>query len=135
MNRSGYSDDYDPWQLIMWRGAVASAINGKRGQAFLQEMLAALDAMPEKKLIAEALEDSGAVCAMGAVGVKRGLNMGGIDPYDRETVAATFNIAPALAAEIAWENDENGNYWKNEAPEDRWTRVRKWVVANIKAPP
>lgn len=53
MSRSGYSEDYDGdhWDLIRWRGAVASSIRGKRGQAFLREALAALDAMPEKKLI------------------------------------------------------------------------------------
>jgi hypothetical protein len=37
MSRSGYSDDYgddEPWQLIMWRGAVASAFRGRRGQPF-----------------------------------------------------------------------------------------------------
>jgi hypothetical protein len=46
MSRSGYSDDHSEWDLIRWRGAVASAIRGKRGQAFLRELLVALDAMP-----------------------------------------------------------------------------------------
>lgn len=32
MSRCGYSDDYDQWALIRWRGAVESAIRGKRGQ-------------------------------------------------------------------------------------------------------
>lgn len=44
MSRSGYNDDCDGWALIRWRGAVNSAINGKRGQAFLRELVAALDA-------------------------------------------------------------------------------------------
>ena len=53
MSRSGYSDDCDnAWSLIRWRGAVASAIRGKRGQEFLYEMLHALAALPERKLIA-----------------------------------------------------------------------------------
>ena len=48
MSRSGYSDDIDDnWAHIMWRGRVASSIRGKRGQAMLRELLAALDAMPE----------------------------------------------------------------------------------------
>ena len=68
MSRSGYSDECDGWDLIRWRGAVASAIRGQRGQAFLREMLSALDAMPEKRLISEELERDGEVCAMGAVG-------------------------------------------------------------------
>ena len=44
MSRSGYIDDMDDrWAAIMWRGAVKSAIKGKRGKAFFKEMLAALD--------------------------------------------------------------------------------------------
>jgi len=34
MSRSGYVDngDIEQWDLIRWRGAVASAIRGKRGE-------------------------------------------------------------------------------------------------------
>ncbi len=59
MSRSGYSDDLDQGDLNRWRGAVASAIRGKRGQSFLRELLASLDAMPRKELISEAMEASG----------------------------------------------------------------------------
>ena len=53
MSRSGYSYDIeDNWSLIKCRGAVASAIRGKRGQALLRAMLVALDELPEKRLIA-----------------------------------------------------------------------------------
>jgi hypothetical protein len=50
MGRAGYSEDCDGWALIRWRGAVTSAIRGKRGQAFLREMLDALDALPVKRI-------------------------------------------------------------------------------------
>lgn len=74
MSRSGYSHDIDQWDLIRWRGAVAAAIRGKRGQAFLLEMWKAITALPEPKLIAnELVEKDGAVCAMGAVGKQRGI--------------------------------------------------------------
>ena len=64
MSRSGYSDDCSGRELNLWRGAVESAIRGKRGQAFLREMLVALDAMPEKRLIAgELVTPTGEVCA------------------------------------------------------------------------
>lgn len=45
MSRSGYCDDgdYGQWEMIMWRGAVTSAFRGKRGQAFLKEMLDSRD--------------------------------------------------------------------------------------------
>ena len=45
MSRSGYSDDCDTWPLICWRGAVASALRGRRGQQFLIELRDALDAI------------------------------------------------------------------------------------------
>ena len=59
MSRSGYSDDEgEPGQFAMWSGQVASAIRGKRGQAFLREMAEAMDAMPDKRLIAHDLRQS-----------------------------------------------------------------------------
>lgn len=131
MSRSDYSDDCDQWELIMWRGAVASAIRGRRGQAFLKEMLAALDALPEKKLIDGALECNGAVCAIGAVGAARKVNMTGLDPENAGQVAQTFGIARALACEIVFENDEGAGYWNNETPERRFERMRNWVAKQI----
>jgi hypothetical protein len=67
MSRSGYSDDFDFDNLALgrWRAQVASAIRGARGQAFLCELVVALDALPEKKLIAHDLESNGNVCAIG----------------------------------------------------------------------
>lgn len=129
MSRSGYSEDCEGWQLIRWRGAVKSAIRGKRGQAFLKEALAAMDALPAHKLIDKELEQDGAVCALGAVGRARGVNMADVDPYDRETVAALFNIPHALACEIFWVNDDEGPH--REPPEARFARVRRWVESLI----
>ncbi|ANI14445.1 hypothetical protein A9C11_10825 [Pseudomonas citronellolis] len=140
MSRSGYCDDLDNWSLICWRGAVNSAIKGRRGQAFLIELRDALDAMPDKRLIAEELEADGQYCALGVLGAKRGIDMKDIDPDCRESVAAAFGIAPAMAAEIVFENDEypggfygsNGE-WSRETPEHRWQRMRNWVEENIHA--
>lgn len=135
MSRSGYSDDCEQWEFICWRGAVASAIRGKRGQAFLKEMLAALDAMPEKCLIAHELEAKGGVCAIGAVGAERGVDMSKLDPEDREGVSDAFGISPALAAEIVYENDD-GVYWsEKETPEARFARMRAWVSKHIALAP
>ena len=132
MSRSGYVEDWDDnWQIIMGRGAVASAIKGKRGQALLREMLAALDAMPEKRLIAAKLEKDGCVCALGAVGKARGVSMSGVDPEDKYAVADLFGVAPALAAEIVYENDEGAFY--TETPEARFQRMRRWVEGQIRS--
>jgi hypothetical protein len=135
MSRSGYSEDCDNlWSLIRWRGAVASAIRGKRGQAFLREMLAALDAMPEKRLIAEELEVRGEVCALGAVGKARRLDMSKIDPENRMQVSVAFGIPEALAAEIMYENDDYPGYYE-KTPEQRFQGVRAWVALQLKSAP
>jgi len=137
VSRSGYHDDLDPWDLIRWRGAVVSAIRGERGQSFLREMLAALDAIPDKRLIAHELvvkdgvqPDTNGCCALGAVALCRNLDVTDVDPEDGETVAHVFGIAKAMAREVLYENDEGGRY--NETPEQRWTRMRAWVVAQIR---
>lgn len=129
MSRSGYTDDCDYGvQWINWRGAVKSAIRGKRGQAFLYEMLHAMAALPERKLIAHDLERDGCVCVIGAVGKARGMDMAGIDPEDYHTIAGTFGIAEALAQEIVYLNDEA---YHRESDEDRFERMRKWIESQI----
>jgi hypothetical protein len=145
MSRSGYSDDYGGGALNLWRANVDRAIAGKRGQAFLREMAAALDAMPVKELVAEDIvRDSEHVCAMGAVALARKLDVSEIDESDPETVAATFGIARVLACEIAYENDEyrplhqrsEDGSWKrppDETTSERWQRMRRWVDANLRA--
>lgn len=134
MSRSGYVDDLDNWDLIKWRGQVASAIRGKRGQALLRDLVTALDAMPEKTLVAEALEtEDGDVCALGAAGKVRGLQLSELDPEDYGSVASAFDIAPQLAQEIAFQNDDGGP-WK-ETPEQRWQRMRDWAVKHLTLAP
>lgn len=172
MSRSGYTDDCeDNWSLICWRGAVASSIRGKRGQAFLKELLAALDAMSDKRLIREHLQIDGwqpkwddcqqlivgadelvaqdgtvsamgDVCALGALGRVRGLDMDDLDPEDIEYVANAFGIPRALACEIVYMNDEMlDREWVHEkreyravTPEERWHRMRTWVANLIRTP-
>lgn len=134
MSRSGYSEDCDGWKLIRWRGAVASAIRGRRGQAFLRELVAALDALPAPRLIAEALrQEDGEVCAIGAVGLSRGIDLQGFDPEDYAAIARGINLSSALTQEIEWINDDAGS--SRETPEDRFTRVRAWAVAQLKERP
>lgn len=128
MSRSGYSDDGE--YISLWRGTVASAIRGKRGQALLREMLDAMDALPEKRLVSFALEAEGQYCALGTVGAKRGVDMGKLDPEDYDGVAAAFGIASPLAQEIFWINDEAE--WRPETPEQRFDRVRRWIVKNLR---
>lgn len=134
MSRSGYTDDCgdgEEWRIHLYRGAVDRAIAGKRGQAFLREMATALDAMPDKQLIADALVTTeGDVCAIGAVAVARKVDVSDLDIEAPEDVAERFGIARSLAAEIVYENDECG--LDKETPAQRWTRMRRWVERQLR---
>ena len=143
MSRSGYIDDDWSPELALYRGRVSNVMRSKRGRAFLQEMAAAMDAMPEKRLIAGdfVVPDTGlpfalkrgGVCAMGAVAVARGIKEAAdIDPYNIEGVAAMMDISDYVAREVAYENDE---YWQPETPEQRWLRMRKWIDGWLAAEP
>ena len=131
MSRSGYSEDLEPWDLIRWRGQVASAIRGQRGQQCLREMLGALDAMPIKRLIPEELETAdGEVCALGALGKARGIDMSSLDPEDYDAVAEVFRIPHQLAREIVYVNDD-GYYG---SPEARFIAMRFWIIRHLNSP-
>ena len=166
MSRSNYTEDdgENNWGFICYRGAVASAIKGKRGQALLQDLAKALDAMPVKRLISDELEVAGEFCTLGVLGRARGIDMAEIDPTESCVIAKTFDIAEALAREIVFENDdrigshrwieieicgpmrpwypERGGHHKSvlvELPADevaakRWVHMRKWVADNTVVP-
>lgn len=138
MSRSGYTDDGENY--AMWRGMVASATRGKRGQAFFRALLAALDAMPQKALITHALETpTGEVCAIGALGKARGIDMTDVDSDEPSEVAPLFDIAECLAQEVVYMNDEyfDFHYPDNRTrtaytPEERWQKMREWVAKQIR---
>ena len=143
-------DDCEQWSMICWRGQVASAMRGKRGQAFLLEMWKAMQALPAHRLTANELENEydGAVCAIGSVGKARGVDMSKLDPEDYEAIARAFGIPHQLAQEIMYLNDEysSGDYVEAHGPthhgrgiyvfipttpEKRFERMKKWIEANL----
>ena len=132
MGRHGYQDDYDcdydQWTWIKWRGQVASATRGQRGQRLFHDLLAALDAMPVKRLIADEFWN-GEVCALGALAERRGLDPISVDTENYDQLAASFDVARQLVQEVEYLNDEGG--WC-ETPEQRWTRMRAWVASQLK---
>lgn len=127
MSRSGYTDDCEHVEL--WRANVRRSLGGRRGQAFLCDMATALDAMPVKRLVTgDIVNEDGECCAIGSVALARKMDVATIDESDPDEVAAAFGVARAMVQEIAYENDERelGGY-QPETPEQRWTRMRKWV--------
>lgn len=132
MSRSGYSDDCE--HLELYRGNVDRATRGKRGQAFYRDLLAALDAMPVKALTRGVLEEQGAVCALGALRQAKGVELAPVKDSDWDELGKAFNVAPMLAQEVMYENDDHWHL-RNEAPEARWERMRAWVAAQIRPEP
>lgn len=164
MSRSGYVDD-DDGALNLWRGAVNRALKGKRGQALLRELVMALDAMEDKRLYPGSFATAeGQFCTFGVLGARRGTKMddlGDEDDCDPELVALRFGVAPAMAAEIMFLNDEHlvgthkwidveicgpmrhhrpdwGNHirrvqvYNDEHPKKRWEAMREWAVSKLK---
>lgn len=135
MSRSGYSDDCESEIPIeLYRQAVHRATTGYRGQHLLCKLRDALDAMPVKRLIAGNIKDSrGEVCALGALdpnAPKYDEDWSDYDEHPRK-LAKHFGIAPALASEIVYMNDEAFLWRGDETPEARWTRMRAWVQGQI----
>ena len=134
MNRSGYTDDNEENTWGLWRGAVISALRGKRGRAFLEDLIKALDVLPAHRLIVEELQAGGEVCAIGSVGLMRGIDMSKMEPYAHEEIGKALNIPPCLVQEIEYLNDEGDGYYSTRTPEERWVRMRAWAVRKLEDP-
>lgn len=133
MSRSGYSEDGDYAGANLWENIVNRSIKGKRGQTFLRELATALDEMPNKRLITdELISETGEVCAIGAVCKARGLDVNAVDADCRYDVGKLVDIAPTMAAEIEYQNDE---VRCSNTPEQRWTRMREWVAERLRETP
>jgi hypothetical protein len=168
MSRSGYTDDNDdPLAHGRWRQAVKRALHGQRGQALLRELVQALDAMDDKRLYPGSFATpEGEFCTLGVLGTKRGTKMDDLgDDHECDTaqVGQRFGIAPAMAAEIMYMNDEYAvEVWKwvdvefcgpvrshhpdwgrhtrtvrvhnDNHPQERWQCMRAWAVENLNPP-
>lgn len=169
MSRHGYTDDWDGEHSVLahgrWQAQLQSAIRGKRGQAFLRALVEALDAMPVKSLAPNSLETKeGAVCALGCLARHRGIDVKTFEfgePYsedpdegaewsdsDWQALATMFDIAPQLAREVMYANDEcsprlttpagylafGQDYAQGplEHPDfARWRTMRRWAAKRI----
>jgi hypothetical protein len=129
MSRSGYSYELDVLDLGRYRGRVASAVRGQRGQRLLKDTLAALEAMPHKRLISDELRDDGEVCTLGAVMVLRGLEPEKFDPEEHDVLGGALDVSECLVREIEYLNDEEAP----SDPEKRWAYMRRKIESLIKS--
>lgn len=136
-------EDFEPWMAGQQAGALRAAVRGRRGQAFLRELIDALDALPSQELAAGALEDpeTGCCCAFGAVARARawGQEEIGFDPMDGDIwrpecrLAEAFDVAETLAWQVIAENEaldsSNDRTWRRR----RWRHVRNWAASEIES--
>jgi hypothetical protein len=131
--------DAEPWMEGQQAGALRSAIRGNRGQQFLRDLVAGLDALPEQKLSAGALEneETGCCCAFGAVRRYRGTDAVPLyfDPREEDLdpshFAEPFNVATALAWEVVEANEGWSASNCEAAMRQRWSRVRAWAARQL----
>ncbi len=117
-------------------GIMSPTIGIGRLDELLRDLIAALDAMPDKRLIPHDLikrneVDKAEFCTLGAIGHAKGIDMTDIDPYDHETLSEKLNIATQLVQEIEFLNDETCD----SQPEKRWEQMRGWAVRRLKPAP
>jgi hypothetical protein len=89
MSRIIYNEDEDfPGQGELWQANVERSLRGRAGQRALRELLEALEALPDKRLIEGHLVKDGEVCTLGALVVEK-KSLG----RRREEVLEEFNAA------------------------------------------
>jgi hypothetical protein len=137
------------------------AVAGKKGQAFLRELEAALLALQEKKLFVGALADAkeepgqtypltyrpvatGGVCALGAVAVARAVSEGKDRMTMLQKLAETYDPSEegwVLSKEaahllkithpLAWRVIYENDECGARTPEERYEKVLDWVRSKI----
>jgi hypothetical protein len=122
----------------LWIGQKLRAINGKRGQALLREVEAALLALPEHRLIEGAMCRDGEVCVLGALAADRERRDGQSfsealatveacfpnDNYPPDDVSDALGITRTLGWLLMEQNDEAAATF---TPEQRWDWLFAWV--------
>lgn len=101
------------------------------GQKFMRELITALDALPEKRLITDLLSDGSDCCALGAVGRLRGVTrdemykIGDDGRRARDLLCITRELADSVTAE----NDYFGEL--GTTPRERWQHMRAWAESQL----
>jgi len=119
----------------LWVGSAKKAIGGKKGQAFLKELRQAILNLPKRELFKDRFNKEGGVCALGALGLKRNMDMCELDsqiendePVETKFIAHKFGITPTLAWEIIYANDDERS---SVTPSKRYRRFLKWLDKKI----
>ena len=155
--RIEYTEDEDyPGQFNFYQANCNRSLTGRRGQAALRELEAALLALSAKRLIANELDNGADCCAIGALARRKGLTFD-IDPEDggMEEVGVECGMPRLVAWKVVEANDiDNETYsvrapgpnvycWPQYTPgyslivevtpEQRYVSVLEWVRSMLRA--
>jgi hypothetical protein len=133
------------------------ALDGKRGQTKLRELLAALDAMPVKELGDSEISYEGRTCVLGAYAAHKLVQDKGLAwpvavaalgveyvetlDGDSEDLGVSLGMTRTMANHIAFQNDEGLHWYRDPetlqlrsvvSPADRWVAMRQWIASKIK---
>lgn len=141
MSRSWDGESDDPLDWGRYYAALKSSLEGRRGQQLLRDLVAALDALPVPELVDGYLVDpeTGCNCALGAVGLHRGIPPEQLlaeqesEDLDPSALAEMFDISVTLANEVV---DLNDNYLGGvpDSPhtrQGRWQMMRDWAEKRL----
>ena len=132
-------DDQFPGQAELWQANCRRSRRGKKGQAVLREIEAALVAMPDKLIHKDVfVEANGETCAIGALAIQRRVQSGEsrkeaaeslsmLCPYDTEEHGVDLGFPRMVAWSIAVENDDD----RRTTPEERYNRMLAWVRGEL----
>jgi hypothetical protein len=130
--RLNYSEDEDyAGQFFLWQANCERSLKGKAGQRELRELREALLALPEKRLIGHLLyDDDGGVCAIGAYGKYKGVDLTKFDPEEGEH--EDVGRAGGMPRLVAWKVVEmNDMDFDLETPEERYVKMLAWVEKQL----
>jgi hypothetical protein len=145
MTRSGYTDDFGddyPGQMELYRANVRRSILSAKGQARLKELRDALEAMPEKRLVANVFLEPDNACALGIwARAHRGANavldaaVDGFNGDDHETadLLRQFGWPKLVVLDLIYQNDRHETAWEpdrcgpHEYPGD-YRNPRSWPI-------
>jgi hypothetical protein len=138
--RISYSEDEDyPGQFNLWQGNCQRSLSGRKGQAALRELRAALLALPSKRLIANELDDGADCCAIGALVRYKSLTPKSDREYEMEEVGVECGMPRMVAWKVVELNDvQLDRRWDGMksvelTPEERYDAVLKWVGEQLNA--
>lgn len=123
--RIGYSEDENfPGQFALWQANCDRSLAGRKGQAVLGELKAALLALPSRRLIADQLDDGIDCCAIGALVRHKGLS----PKADPECAMEEVGVECGMPRLVAWMIVElNDVILQSRSPEERYVAVLDWV--------